>query len=42
MTDADGDTATGTIMVNIIDDVPTAHADTDATAWASSRRRPAT
>ena len=32
MTDANGDTATGTILVDIIDDVPTAHADTDATA----------
>ena len=32
VTDAHGNTATGTILVDIIDDVPTAHADTDATA----------
>jgi VCBS repeat-containing protein len=30
VTDTDGDTATGTLKVNIIDDVPTAHNDTDA------------
>ena len=27
MTDANGDTTTGTILVDIIDDVPTAHVD---------------
>ena len=32
VTDAHGNTATGTILVDIVDDVPTAHADTDATA----------
>ena len=30
MTDADGNTATGTITVNIVDDVPTAQADTNS------------
>ena len=29
-TDANGNTVTGTITVNIVDDVPTAHADTDS------------
>ena len=29
-TDANGNTATGTITVNIVDDVPTANADTDS------------
>ena len=32
VTDAHGNSATGTILVDIVDDVPTAHADTDATA----------
>ena len=30
VTDANGDTATGTILVDIVDDVPTAHADTNS------------
>ena len=30
VTDRDGDTATGTLTVHIVDDVPTAHNDTDA------------
>ena len=30
VTDADGNSATGTITVNIVDDVPTAHADTNS------------
>ena len=30
MTDADGNSATGTITINIVDDVPTAHADTNS------------
>ena len=30
MTDANGNTATGTILVDIVDDVPTARADTDS------------
>ena len=30
MTDANGNSATGTITVNIVDDVPTAHADTNS------------
>ena len=30
VTDADGNSATGTITVNIVDDVPTAQADTDS------------
>ena len=30
VTDADGNTATGTITVNIVDDVPTAQADTNS------------
>ena len=33
VTDADGDSApAGSLVINIVDDVPTAHADTDATA----------
>ena len=33
VTDADGDSApAGNLVINIVDDVPTAHADTDATA----------
>ena len=43
VTDADGDNApAGNLVISIIDDVPTAHADTDATAVGRSRRRPAT
>ena len=30
VTDANGNTATGTITVNIVDDVPTATVDTDS------------
>ena len=30
VTDANGNTATGTILVDIVDDVPTARADTDS------------
>ncbi|MGH6780815.1 MAG: Ig-like domain-containing protein, partial [Sphingomonadaceae bacterium] len=32
VTDLDGDTASGTLTINVIDDVPTARADTDAVA----------
>ena len=39
-TDANGNTATGTITVNIVDDVPTASADT--TAGSRARLSPAT
>ena len=35
VTDPDGDTATATLSVNIIDDVPTARADSDAVAAGS-------
>ena len=36
MTDTDGDTATATLTVNIIDDVPTAHNDTDTLVSATA------
>jgi VCBS repeat-containing protein len=36
VTDADGDTAAGSLTINIIDDVPTARADTDSVAPGSS------
>jgi len=35
VTDADGDTASATLRIDIVDDVPTAHADTDAVASGS-------
>jgi VCBS repeat-containing protein len=34
--DADGDTASGAVMINVIDDVPTARADTDTVAAGSA------
>ncbi|TIW91325.1 MAG: hypothetical protein E5V45_34155, partial [Mesorhizobium sp.] len=35
VTDAHGNTTTGTILVDIVDDVPTAHADTNSVSEGS-------
>ena len=39
VTDADGNSATGTITVNIVDDVPTAHADTNSVVEGADCQR---